>query len=205
MYFTADLHFAHARIIEFVGRPFPDVAAMDAGLVDAWNDVVRPNDEVWVLGDVTLRHPTGLTPVARLHGHKVLVPGNHDRCWHGHGPQSLAHRDSYLDAGFARILDHPTVVIAGYDVRVSHFPYRGSGDHTDHERFSDDRLVDDGRWLLHGHVHAAWRQRGHQLNVGVDAWAGRPVHADTLARLVRGGPCDRTPLPWTSDELSRVG
>jgi len=36
------------------------------------------------------------------------------------------------------------------------------------------------------------------INVGVDAWAGRPVNADALAGLVAAGQRELTPVPWAT-------
>jgi len=58
-------------------------------------------------------------------------------------------------------------------VLAYHFPYRG--DSHDHDRYREHRPADEGAWLLHGHVHERWRQRGRMINVGVDAWGGYPV------------------------------
>lgn len=54
VWITSDHHFGHANIIKFCNRPYPDVDAMDAGLVDTWNHCVKPNDTVFHLGDFTL-------------------------------------------------------------------------------------------------------------------------------------------------------
>ena len=70
-----------------------------------------------------------------------------------------------------------------------HFPYRG--DSHDHDRFVDDRPADRGRWLLHGHVHDRWLQRGRMINVGVDAWGYRPVSETELASIIDAGEIDR--------------
>ena len=53
-WFTADLHFGHANIIRYCDRPWPDVDAMDRGLINRWNATVADDDEVWVLGDVAM-------------------------------------------------------------------------------------------------------------------------------------------------------
>ena len=39
-------------------------------------------------------------------------------------------------------------------------------------------------------------QRGRQMNVGVDAWGGRPVAESEIAELVLAGPADLGPLAW---------
>ena len=60
-------------------------------------------------------------------------------------------------------------------------------------RFGDHRPADRGAWLLHGHVHERWAQRGRMINVGVDATAFRPISEGEIARVIRAEPEDRTP------------
>ncbi|RPF21159.1 metallophosphoesterase [Myceligenerans xiligouense] len=206
-YFTSDMHFGHTNIIRFCDRPFDDVGHMNARLAELWNDTVSDDDTVWVLGDVALGAlDDSLTWIGRLTGHKILVPGNHDRCWVGDRalgrgtPEARAERREkararYLAAGFAEIHDDPgRFPIAGSEAAVSHFPF--SGDSHGEDRYVEHRPEDDGGWVLHGHVHDTWRQRDRQLNVGVDAWGGRPVAVDRLAALIADGPRDLEPLTW---------
>ena len=174
-WFTSDLHLGHANIIGYCDRPWPDVDAMDRGLVERWNATVSDDDEVWVLGDVAMgRVDESLRLIRELAGRKLLVPGNHDRCWPGRGERAGDWVGRYRDAGFAEIL--PEVVeltIGGHPTLACHFPY--VGDSHDEERFESHRPVDDGRLLLHGHVHTRWRVEGRQVNVGCDVWGYRPV------------------------------
>jgi calcineurin-like phosphoesterase family protein len=183
-FFTADLHFGHVNIIRYCDRPFPNVDAMNEGLVERWNAAVTDDDEVWVLGDVAMGQILdSLRHVRRLAGTKCLVPGNHDRCWPGHGPRAQPWVDRYLEVGFAEIL--PEIValsVAGRAVRACHFPYHG--DSRDEQRFDYHRPADDGGVLLHGHVHTRWRVEGRQINVGCDAWDYRPIAEAELEPLV---------------------
>jgi calcineurin-like phosphoesterase family protein len=90
-YFTADQHFGHQNIIEYCGRPFHSVGEMNAVLVANWNAVVGPHDTVHVLGDVAMgRREESMPLIGRLAGHKILYPGNHDRCWYGHTGHGLS-------------------------------------------------------------------------------------------------------------------
>lgn len=170
---------------------------MNAALVAAWNEAVAPDDEVWVLGDVVMGGVAQHLPlVGHLHGHKILVPGNHDACWAGRGKGVERWTADYLAAGFAAVIQAPTsATVGGVRLEVDHFPYRGDSHGPD--RYVDYRPADRGGWLLHGHVHERWRQQGRQLNVGVDAWAGRPAAEEELASLIVGGPQELPPLPWT--------
>ncbi len=124
------------------------------------------DDVVWVLGDYAMGDRSrGLSYLNRLAGTKPLVTDNHDDCWVGHrkGWQQLV---AYHAAGFEVITPWARARIANQDVMLSHFPY-ASPDGAQ-ERYRGYRLVDEGRWLLHGHVHHAWKVRGRQINVGVD-------------------------------------
>lgn len=56
IYFTADTHFGHANIIKMCERPFPDVETMNESMIAAWNERVRGNDTVYVVGDKLLNH-----------------------------------------------------------------------------------------------------------------------------------------------------
>jgi calcineurin-like phosphoesterase family protein len=209
VWFTSDLHLGHANIIGYSGRPFADVDSMDRALLDGWNDTVAPGDDVWVLGDFALGRIDSTLPLAgRLHGHKRLLSGNHDRCWSGHGERARNWVERYREAGFEEVHQGQVeLVVAGAVVLGCHFPY--VGDSHDEDRYLDALPVDRGQWLLHGHVHERWRQRGRMVNVGVDAWAYRPVSAAEVGELLAAGPAERPPLgpplgqapTWPPDRL----
>jgi calcineurin-like phosphoesterase family protein len=203
-YFTADPHFGHARLLELSaarGAAFGSVEEMDRALVERWNETVGADDTVWVLGDFDMHgKDTSLGLVPRLAGTKILVSGNHDACWGG-VRDGWRQRDRYLRAGFAAVLDFATLSLPprrrGADatrVVLSHFPY--AGDSQERDRYAQFRLRDEGRPLLHGHVHESFRESQTKqgtwtINVGVDMWDYRPVSAEVLAahlaRLRAGG------------------
>ena len=183
-WFTADLHLGHANIIEYCQRPFASVAAMDRELVQRWNARVDDDDEVWVLGDVAMgRIDDTLDLVRGLAGRKILVAGNHDRCWYGHGERAVGWIERYLDAGFDQIVQgSPSIEIDGAVVALSHFPH--AGDSHERDRYVEHRPPDDGRWLLHGHVHDRWAECGRMINVGVDVRDFAPVAAHEIAAIM---------------------
>lgn len=82
-WFISDTHFGHANIITFRNddgnliRPFSSVEEMDELMVKNWNDVVRPQDRIYHLGDVCMNRRC-LATMERLNGKKVLIKGNHD-------------------------------------------------------------------------------------------------------------------------------
>lgn len=199
-WFTSDQHFGHANIIRYCDRPFDSTDDMDSDIVERYNGLVAADDDVWWLGDVAMGDAQQtLRNVARCNGVKRLVVGNHDRVFHR--PQSNRRPESewdalYREVGFASIEHTPSSITLanGLSVVMCHFPYRG--DSHDEDRFDALRPADQGRWLLHGHVHEKWRQQGRQINVGVDAWGGQPVSEAQICELIDGGAVDSAPLPW---------
>lgn len=188
-FFTSDLHFGHFNIIGYSARPFVDVDEMNAALIENWNATVADGDIVWILGDIALGKIAETLPlVGELHGTKILVPGNHDRCWLGHKKVGNW-RERYIDAGIHRIFEGPLPQRLNGEVEstLCHFPY--AGDSHDTDRFVTHRPKDDGYLLLHGHVHEAWKvahsPKGTlMVNVGVDVWDYRPVAVDAIMELV---------------------
>ena len=183
-FWTSDQHFGHANIIRYCNRPFAGVDEMNRDLVRRWNETVDASDEVWVLGDVAMGSiEQSLSFVRRLNGRKVLVTGNHDRCWSGYGPKAGRWLDVYRDAGFDEIHQGWVPVTLGHRQALAcHFPYEG--DSHDEDRFVPARPPDEGMLLLHGHVHDRWRVHGRQVNVGVDVWDYRPITDDEVLAAV---------------------
>ena len=179
-FWTSDLHLGHANIIRYCRRPFADVDTMNEALIERWNDTVADGDEVWVLGDFALGTIAHTLPLARrLRGRKVLVAGNHDRCWAKGRYTASDWVERYREAGFAEILQDTVEVRLGtHDAVACHLPYEG--DSHDDDRFVDERPTDEGRVLLHGHVHDTWKINGRQINVGTDVWDYRPVSDETI-------------------------
>ena len=77
IYFTSDLHFSHYNIIKYCNRPFESVDKMNNILINNWNKIVKENDEVYILGDITLGDNEKY--LNRLKGSKYLIKGNHDK------------------------------------------------------------------------------------------------------------------------------
>lgn len=187
VYFTSDSHFGHRAMIERQWRPqFATVAEMNEYMVDNWNVVVGPKDIVWHLGDFGMggmMHFLQIVP--RLHGTIHLITGNHDHPWPG-GRDAHKYQQAWLDAGFASIQQYARRRIHGTNVMMCHFPYEVDERHG--ALFKRYQLQDDGDWLIHGHVHGAWKVKGRQINVGVDVWDFRPVHLDQIAEIMSAGP-----------------
>lgn len=179
-WYTSDLHFGHKRIIELCNRPFRDVTEMDHTIMRNWNSVVHDEDTVYILGDLAMGNiKESLNRVKMLKGKKILVPGNHDRvhpCYPQKAAKAEEMRRMYEDAGLT-IAPLEVTAVPGW--KLCHFPV--SGDHTAEERYQEYLpTVDEGQWLVHGHVHNLWRVKDKQTNVGVDVWNFYPVVEDNL-------------------------
>jgi calcineurin-like phosphoesterase family protein len=188
IWFTSDLHFNHANIIQYSKRPFKSVDEMNEELINRYNFVVNPNDQVYLLGDLSMNLERAKPYLRRLNGKKNLILGNHDEA---HPVHHKGKKDpkrwiqEYLDLGFETVELEAVMTIAGLPCKLAHMPY--AEDHSDGiPRYLKHRPVDDGGWLLHGHVHDLWKIRSKQINVGVDVWDYGPVSIETIQGILTG-------------------
>jgi calcineurin-like phosphoesterase family protein len=171
-WFTSDLHFGHAAAIDYCKRPFASLEEMHEALIARWNERVRPEDTVYVLGDMALCRFKDFEPLAkRLNGRKFLIQGNHDHYSVG----------QYERVGFT-VFRELTMKIAGRMCRLSHFPYAYPWYKRLFAFKSELRFMDrrppriKGETLLHGHTHTKYKGTNDgRIHVGVDAWNFYPV------------------------------
>lgn len=185
IWFTSDHHFGHANIIKYCERPFNSVAHMNASMVGAWNGVVAPGDIVYYLGDFAMQPHLVAEILPQLNGTKILVAGNHDRCHPKIGsPDKWL--QAYIDAGFISVHSEMDMEIGDQNVLLHHFPYRIETEPK--QKYYGQRPVDNGGWLIHGHVHNRWKLSGRQINVSVENWNFEPVSQETIAAVIEEGP-----------------
>lgn len=130
----SDTHFSHANSwLKFKNpdgsplRPFTSNEEMDNTMVERWNEVVKPQDHVYHLGDVAIAK-RGLENLKRLNGHIRLIRGNHD----------IFKDQVYRDAGVEQI--HGVRVFVDKFI-LSHIPL--------HPNCVTHRF----RVNVHGHLH----------------------------------------------------
>jgi calcineurin-like phosphoesterase family protein len=159
VYFTSDHHFGHSGARTLFRRPFASVAEMDRRMIDRWNSVVEPEDEVWHLGDFAVRQPPERVAslLMTLHGRKHLITGNNDNA-------EVTGR-----AGWNSVQAYAEVTVDGRSLVLCHYPFRTWC------------AMARGAINLHGHSHGKLRPLPRQFDVGVDVWDFQPV---TLAQLV---------------------
>lgn len=131
--YISDLHFGHANVIRFDGRPFKDITEMEDVLIQNWNGVTDRHDTVNILGDFCWgKEPEWKRILSLLNGNKVLIRGNHD----------LKEMSSGLKKMFQDVKDYKEITDEGRHVIMCHYPmllYKAS--------YNPDC------YMLCGHVH----------------------------------------------------
>ncbi|AMB45084.1 metallophosphoesterase family protein [Methylobacterium sp. AMS5] len=183
VYFTSDTHFGHSGILSERmrrPRPFASIEQHDEHLIAAWNNRIRPGDEVWHLGDFAYGASAAhcRSVFSRLNGRKRLVLGNHD-----------AKRTT--DLPWYSQTERAEVVVEGRRFVLSHYAMRTwDGLHR-------------GALHLYGHSHGSLPGCGRSIDVGVDCWDWRPV---TVAEILEGMEADaaRTGGPIAAAALAEA-
>ena len=135
-FYISDWHYGHSNILAFDNRPFLSVEEMNEALVQRWNDVVKPGDIVYVLGDMFWCKARDAIPVLqKLNGEKFLIKGNHDRM---HGTK--------FNKQFVKITEYLEVEDNGRNIVLCHYPIPCFKNHY------------YGWYHLYGHVHNTWEQ-----------------------------------------------
>lgn len=161
VYFCADLHLGHRRILElYPNRPFAttrDIDAHDEFLIRRWNEIADKNDDIYILGDLSLR-PVEETRriLERLNGRKYLCPGNHD--------SSLKSLENY----FVRVQQ-----IMDVRFKVTRFPFLKEDLRMVlcHYPLLEWDGINDGVIHLHGHCHGTFANPASlfRYDVGLDS------------------------------------
>ena len=76
-FFISDTHFDHNNIIKYCNRPFTSATKMNEVLLKNWEDAIKPEDDVYFLGDLTMKNTR--VWLDKLTGKIHFIRGNHDR------------------------------------------------------------------------------------------------------------------------------
>lgn len=161
IWFTSDTHFSHKRILEFCPntRMGSSVADHDEILIENWNQQVKTQDTVYLLGDCFfLRDPCLVIHILqRLNGHKHLVYGNHDK---------VIRKNASVQAQFESIQEYAELRMGNnLDVILFHYP------------LLEWNKMHYGSYHLFGHVHGNMDYHPEVLpyrmmDVGIDSRPG---------------------------------
>jgi len=163
-FFLSDTHYSHSAIITYCDRGFKDVGEMNEALIRNYQEVVRPGDDVYHLGDFAMWDHLNI--LRRLPGNKHLILGNHD----------YKHRKKLRDSGlFIWIKDTfqlktPTEENPRQTIWLSHYshqtwPQKGKG-----------------AWHLFGHSHGNLPGIGMSFDVGVDCCDYSPISLEQVKK-----------------------
>jgi calcineurin-like phosphoesterase family protein len=165
-FLIADTHFGHANILTFLrqdGSPlrggFHNIHHHDEVLMENWNNVVKPEDKVYHLGDVGFKNFEYMKRVFDyLNGTKILIKGNHDNL------KLSQYAQMFKDVRATHTLDKFV---------LSHIPLH------------PDSMY---RWIanIHGHVHANSLASNQYVNVSVEAINYTPVNFEEIRERFNG-------------------
>lgn len=108
MWFTSDLLLGSEHDAD--KRGFTSAAQMNESIVNRWNELVKPGDVVWILGNLASAveprdHRHALETAHKLNGTKHLMAGPKDRCLVGRYPYASKMVDPYKElAGLASVI-----------------------------------------------------------------------------------------------------
>lgn len=169
IYFTSDLHFNHKNILAYepVTRPFASVEEMNETLISNWNNVVTPEDTVYVLGDFAMGQASEVKDlVSRLNGTIKLIRGNHDT------PAKLK---IYKELGI-EIKDIDYISYKGRFFILCHFPIAS-------EEFMQMVVNDNSEVInVYGHVHSNAKKGFYKgtYHIGVDTNDLTPISIEQV-------------------------
>lgn len=184
-WFVSDLHLGHDNIIQYGKRPFANIDEMNEALIENWNRVVKPGDDVYFLGDFSYKsRENTLALRQRLNGTVFFIEGNHDKAAH-------QIRDT-----FAWYKEVHKARVCGKDIFLSHYAHR-VWNQSHH-----------GVWHLYGHSHGSLPDDPNSLSfdAGIDNTAirlmGSPLYG--TGELPDSGLNAKDYRPLHFDEVAEV-
>lgn len=188
-WFTSDTHWFHERILLWAKKrhKWSSIHEMNEGLIKMWNDVVKEDDDVFNLGDLSFQVNRKFDEInsilRRLNGNHHLIFGNHDR-----------HKNIYLFENIKTKQDNIFLTlkddIGEVEFFLAHYPYKHAMKEKDllerPDSYVQYRRKEGGEIipLLNGHVHDAWMIRKDCLNLGFDAH-GKMVSEKEIMAIYR--------------------
>lgn len=159
VHFVSDLHFLHKNIIKYNREFCTDVEEMNNKIIQEWNKVVKPNDLVFDLGDISLGNMIKAKELLlQLNGFIIHLKGNHNNekeyeYFSENNPKQL-----FLDSPYLCVtINNLKIVMCHYPLLVWDEQHRGSVH-------------------LFGHCHGSLSiadKLGKSLDVGLDATYNR--------------------------------
>lgn len=176
IWLTSDTHFSHDKEFLYGPRGFTNVKDMNMAIVENWNSVVKPDDEVWHLGDMALGDiDDACKYINQLNGTIRWIRGNH--CTEKKIGKIIEECPAVWEIGWAYQFKYNKK----FSIYMSHYPTLTSN--YDDKKFSQHIIA------LHGHTHQQknWLHTDNPFmyHVGVDSHDNTPVHIDEVITDIR--------------------
>lgn len=177
IYLTSDFHFNHNKSFVFLERGFQSVDEMNKTLIENFNSIIKPNDDVYILGDCMLGGAEalekGLGLMSWLKGKLHLIRGNHDSEYRWNAYSSL---HNVIEKETSMFLKY-----GKYHFYLSHFPSLCSN--------YDDKGLKHSTINLCGHTHTkdkfADADKGIIYHCEVDAHDNYPILLDDIIQNLK--------------------
>ena len=168
IYFTSDTHFCHNKSFLYEPRGFNDIKEHDNQIIQNWNSLIKPDDDVYHLGDVMLlNNELGIKYLQSLNGKIHIILGNHCTAIR---EELYRNCSNVVEVCLAKILKikkqhyflcHYPTITANYDDKPYH-----------------QHLIN-----LYGHTHQQhlfYNDNPFMYNVGMDAHNCEPVSIEQI-------------------------
>lgn len=170
IYFTSDTHFGSERTLELSKRPFISVKDMDNNLILNWNSVVKPNDEVFHLGDFG-----DYSILNKLNGTIYLILGNYEIDEMNKSKKDFKEfKKDLIKKGFKNVYEDYTL-LSNSDSQIIFLedfnPDIDTNLFLTHEPLNANRKM----FTLFGHIHGRQLVKKYGLDVGVDGHHFKPI------------------------------
>lgn len=174
IWFTSDWHFCHDREFIWGPRGFKNVYEMNEAIVKNYNEVVGPEDDVYMLGDAMLNdNEAGLKYIKQLKGKIHIICGNHD---------TTTRLEAYNNCwNVVEVCTAKYLKIKKYSFFLCHFPTMTSN--LDEDKHLSQKLIN-----LFGHTHQNtkfYKDMPTMYHVGVDSHNCYPVEFNTIIEDIR--------------------
>lgn len=171
IFFTSDLHFGHDRGFLYEPRGFSSIKEHDEIVITRWNEVVSPEDDVYILGDLMLNdNDHGVECIKRLNGKLHIIYGNHD---------SDTRKGFYDELGIVHEWAD-VIKYKKYHFYISHYPtFTGN---------LEAESLHQHAINLYGHTHQKsnfYQDIPFMYHVGLDSHDNRPVLIDDILEEIK--------------------
>lgn len=178
VFVTSDLHFNHNQDFIYEARGFDSITEHDYEIIERWNQIIRPQDIVYFLGDVGMSAEIEYLYdcVTILNGRIKWILGNHDTNNRVKKISELSHIE---------VIGHATTIKhAGKKFYLSHYPTLSS---------PADKPMKQSVINLCGHSHtqdkwADWKDY-KIYHCELDAHNCYPILLDEVCYDLRNRPC----------------